>query len=618
MITSINLLQDIAENRFEKGELAKAENLFVQILEQIPDDGNASLGMADVAIERGQFTHAEALLGKVTSSIPENVNVLISLGRTYLGLNRSTDATTCLERAAVLEPNNPKVHRVLCEVFVSLQQFDKAIQHGNQATKLAPNDSKAFETLGNAFLEARLPGEALSCYEHALNINPDNWQTYANCGMAYVLMGNLEEARKVLTFSNALNPLEPAVTVPLASVLIDLGLHMEAGLLLDKLSVMMPQNAKVLYLSGMNAFNQGNLTNAVAQYIKALTLDEDNMDIRTRLGEALVKEGKTENAVTIYNQGLEKDPEHLLSYIQIARIALHQNQFEKAFEAIEAIQSHVVKQVDVPLWTGDKLNGRRLLLYGQFGLDELNLFSRLTNAIDKQDATILLKGTAPVQSLMSALSSVDQCLLPDDVPPKFDCHTSLEQLPTLLNLSPTDIAEVPGFSPKPRLLDHWRKNFQTTKMKVGIMWRKEVDEQPSIYRSVPLNALKPLAEMDDIQLYSFQTTCGKHELDDCGFNDKIRHVAELENSNLDERLAGVAALDLLISPDSFTVQIAAQAGVPVWVLLTTGPEWYYGTSGDHSIWLPSARLFRQSRLNGWDEVVESVVTALHEQISATT
>ena len=616
MITSINLLRDIALKRFEEGELAKAENLFIQILEQVPDDGNAMRGLADVAIERGDFRQAEALLGKVTAIMPENSAVLISLGRAYLGMKRTADSITCLDRAKILEPNNANVYCVLSEVFVSTRELDKAIQAGTRATTLNPNDAKAFETLGNAFLEARQPAEALGCYEHSLNINPDNWQVYANCGMAHVISGHLEEAKKLLTFSNALNPMDPAVTLPLASVLIDLGFYTEAGLILDKLVVMMPQNARALYLAGINAFHQGNLNKAIGNYIKALALDENNMEIRVRLGEALIKEGKTENALTIYNQAIEKSPDHLLSYAQIARLALFQNHLKKAFEAIESVQSLVASHVDVPLWTGDSLNERKLLLYSQFGVDELNLFARFINKIGESGSTVLLKGTPPVQSLMGELPGVDQCLLPDDEAPKFDCHAPLEQLPRLLNLSNTEIAETSGFIPNSERLARWKNSFQSDKFRVGIMWRKEIDEHPDIFRSIPLNSMKALAEIDEIQLYSLQTACGKEELDDCDFSESIRHVTALENTNLAERLAGAVALDLFISTDTYTAQVAAQAGFPVWVLLTTGPEWYYGASGDQTIWMPSARLFRQSHLNEWDEVVTTVVAALREKIAS--
>jgi hypothetical protein len=66
-----------------------------------------------------------------------------------------------------------------------------------------------------------------------------------------------------LTFSNSLNPMEPAVAQPLASVLIDLGEHTNAKLLLDRLATMMPQHPGVLALCGINDFRQVNLTDAI-------------------------------------------------------------------------------------------------------------------------------------------------------------------------------------------------------------------------------------------------------------------------------------------------------------------------------------------------------------------
>lgn len=618
MLTTVELLHQIAVDRFKIGAFAAAENLWLQILEQLPSETRAMHGLADVAIEQGQFAKAEELLGQLSVSIPENADVLVSMGRTHMGLQRYQDAVTCLERAAVLDPGSAKVQRVLSEMHLSEGNLDKAIDSATKATRLAPNDAESCRALGNAFLEARQPGEALSCYERLVAIKPDDWQAYANGGMAFILAGRLEDAEKTLTFSNSLNPMEPMVVLPLSSVLIDLGKYADAALLLDGLLAMSPHNPKVLTLCGINAYKRGNCNAAIGNFIKALALDEDNMELRLHLGEALIKEGKTENALTMYRQALGKDPDQLQSYVQIARIAFYQDQFGQAFETIAAMQPHVKanQATSAPLWDGTDLTGKRLLLYSQFGMDEFNLFIRFVNAMEKKGSATLVKCTKPVHSLATSLDGVDKCLLPEDQEVEFDCHSPLEHLPSLLGISDEDIAKVPGFTPDEDEAEVWRSTFQGSgKINVGIMWRKEIDELPAVYRSIPLGALAPLAELDDVQLYSLQTACGKDELDTCGFKEKIRHLAELENTHLAGRLVGVAGLDLLITPDTFTAQIAAQAGLPVWILLSTGPEWYYGFSRNQSVWLPSARLFRQNRLGAWGDVVTKVVEALREQMS---
>jgi hypothetical protein len=312
------------------------------------------------------------------------------------------------------------------------------------------------------------------------------------------------------------------------------------------------------------------------------------------LGEALIREGKTENALTVFNQLVEQLPGHLLSYAQVARINVGLNRFDEAIMVVESVQPHVSTSGTLPLWNNEPLGGKTLLLYSQFGLDEINLFSRFVNAIDKQGETIIIRGTPPTQALIASLPNVDECIASESDPVGVDFHSAIERLPGLLGLTPDTIGDVSGFPTDTENSDGIKNTFDgTDKKRVGIMWRKETDEKRDIFRSVPLAAFRTISEIPDIQLYSLQTACGKEELAGCMFQEKNIHISELENADLADRLAAVSHLDLLVTTDSFTGQIAVQAGLPAFVLLSTGAEWYYGFSGKRSAWLPSARLFRQ-------------------------
>ncbi|NNF76393.1 MAG: hypothetical protein HKN05_00050 [Rhizobiales bacterium] len=86
--------------------------------------------------------------------------------------------------------------------------------------------------------------------------------------------------------------------------------------------------------------------------------------------------------------------------------------------------------------------------------------------------------------------------------------------------------------------------------------------------------------------------------------------------NLDGLAAQMAALDLVITVDNSTAQLAGALGVPGWVLLHQLPDWRWGLRGDASEWYPSLRLFRQAAQGDWQGVIEQVCAELQAKEDA--
>ena len=124
-------------------------------------------------------------------------------------------------------------------------------------------------------------------------------------------------------------------------------------------------------------------------------------------------------------------------------------------------------------------------------------------------------------------------------------------------------------------------------------------------RSVPLELLAPLLDQDAV-FVSLQHGAEAHDLE--------RAVGRIKTfpratENLDHLAALIAALDLVVSVDNTTVQLAGALDHPVWVLLSASPEWRYGLSSETMPWYPSAKLFRQGGDRRWEPVISEVIAA---------
>ncbi|HEX9702663.1 MAG TPA: hypothetical protein VGA19_07400, partial [Rhodospirillales bacterium] len=67
--------------------------------------------------------------------------------------------------------------------------------------------------------------------------------------------------------------------------------------------------------------------------------------------------------------------------------------------------------------------------------------------------------------------------------------------------------------------------------------------------------------------------------------------------------------------DTATAHLAGALGVPVWVPLSTMPDFRWMLDRQDSPWYPTMRLFRQHRPGDWGPVFERIRKALHDEIS---
>jgi ADP-heptose:LPS heptosyltransferase len=88
-----------------------------------------------------------------------------------------------------------------------------------------------------------------------------------------------------------------------------------------------------------------------------------------------------------------------------------------------------------------------------------------------------------------------------------------------------------------------------------------------------------------------------------------------ELSDFAETAALVANLDLVVSIDSAPAHLAGALGRPTWVLLPFAPDYRWMLGREDSPWYPTMRLFRQSRVNDWQEPIARVRDVLRAQAS---
>jgi ADP-heptose:LPS heptosyltransferase len=153
-------------------------------------------------------------------------------------------------------------------------------------------------------------------------------------------------------------------------------------------------------------------------------------------------------------------------------------------------------------------------------------------------------------------------------------------------------------------------------LRIGLVWGGSPTFPHERWRSIPLEQLAPLTNLEGTTFYSLQMGPQASQVKQLA--SRV-HLIDLQDEQEDfaDTAAIVANLGLVISIDTSVAHLAGAMGKPVWVLLHKSPDWRWLLQREDSPWYPTARLFRQSTLGNWQDVVARVERELRELVAKT-
>jgi protein O-GlcNAc transferase len=185
-----------------------------------------------------------------------------------------------------------------------------------RSLKLQPKQHAAYSNLGNALLSKGLPREALASFESALRLKPDYVAALYNKGNALRELKRLEEA---LTTYDKVLQLQPD--------------HAAA---LNNRTLVLQEEVAALCAQGDQLQNQNQLAAALREYERALQIAPDSLAVLVNSGNALLRLGRPDLAITRYDHALQVGPDSVETLINRASALQDLNRHEEAAESFAA------------------------------------------------------------------------------------------------------------------------------------------------------------------------------------------------------------------------------------------------------------------------------------------
>lgn len=290
-----------------------------------PMSAYATLGLARLALVRGDASDALERLEQVAASAPRFGPAVRLLAAAYEARGRREDAQRALRLADRLPGYDPYVDPALdmlvresrSSTFL-LQQASSADLSLNaawreylirRALEFDPANADALFELAAVLRVLRRYDEALALLERHEQLAPGDFQVLADIGRCLSGLGRYPEAESVLR--RALAGLDDANTrYDLGFVLERGGRVSEAIAEYRRALERNPNHRDALNNLGVDLARVGELALAVRQFERLVAVDPDNPDAHANLGGVLLARGAREAAAGAFREALRLDPDH--------------------------------------------------------------------------------------------------------------------------------------------------------------------------------------------------------------------------------------------------------------------------------------------------------------------
>lgn len=461
-----------------------------------------------------------------------------------------------------------------------------------RALAAAPDYTAAWVNLGNLLQELDRPVPAEAAYRRALALRPADPATWTNLGNALRMQGRLDEASKAHRRAIAFDGRFAVAYANLAVVLKEKAEPAQAVKAFQQALALGGESAAIRAGLGDALRQLGDLPAAEAELRAALVLDPAEAEAWNSLGRVAEGLGQREDARQRYIHALDLSPGLASALYNLGRLELADGRLHSGwagyaarFRGNPAIRGRLLS---LPVWQGQQIADRRLLVWGEQGLGDQLMFATLYGALAERCLHLVIEVDARLVPLFTRAFPTATVRAPTPDPRDADYCVAAGDVAGHLWRQLGDVLPAPYLQPRSDLMTAWRHRLADlgAGLKVGICWRSatmNADREGSYFR---LSDLAPVASLPGVHLISLQRGTRLEAWDAAGF-DPV-HFPDLDlDDDLEGQAALIGALDLVITAPTAVGELAGALGTPVWRL---GPPDWTRLGTPVRPWFPTMRL----------------------------
>lgn len=394
-----------------------------------------------------------------------------------------------------------------------------------------------------------------------------------------------------------------------------------------------PENPDLINYDGMIESGLGNIDAALDCFKKIVTECPDQPEGWYNYAFMLSMKESYDEAEHAIDKALELNPHNVKFHFCRAFYLLGRKDYEQGWreyeyrlldpKRTEKLGKNFISLFNLPLekasrffWNGQDLKGKTVLALWDQGFGDTLMFARFIPELQKRGAKIAFLPQVELASLYAGVFEDVMILNEDNTKHGLEMDINhfclVGSLPLHLKWGEAELPLKEGYLKNDYPLNEALTNIiSSEKISVGLCWRGSGSHVNDLNRSMTLEDLEPLLEMEAVQYYSIQAGGDGEE---AVAHEKVIHLGG-EIKSFADTAAIMQNLDLVICVDTSVVHLAGTLGKEAWVMLPVNPDWRWGWEGERCDWYDSVRMFRQKELRNWKQVVGQIKTALVEKFA---
>jgi len=565
------------------GKTALADECFRDVLRADAQCLEALHRRVLIALESGRYSEAHQFISAALALDPDDPTTLTCLASYHRLRGENEQALRHYRRVGELCPHSAQAHLRLGEAEDTLGNREAAARSYRRALELEADSPEAHSKLADILRKQGIYAEALELCERAVALDPGRSDTYADLGLVLTDLKRLDAAAEAFERSVALNP----------------------------------NSARTAHFMGYYYQRCGDVRAAAESLRRSVKLDPGLYLAHVSLGSILNMMGEMAGAYESYENARALCPGSAELSFHLGLWHLGQGNFAQGWAGYEQRQEalELRKKFSQPQWKGEPLEGARIFLHAEQGLGDTLQAVRYVPLVAARGGEVTLAVPPRLHRLLEKTEGASRVITDGGAVVDFRWHCPLMSLPLAFA---TEMNTIPAKNPyvfaDPALVKVWGERMAAalqergergSTLRIGLAWDGDPKYCQNFRRRIPLEELAPLTFVEGTSFYTLQMGPSIEQVKQLGRRVNLIDLQD-EQKDLADAAAIVANLDLVISIDTSIVHLAGSMGKAVWVLLNNSPDWRWLLEREDSPWYPTARLFRQSTMGNWKEVISRV------------
>ena len=567
--------------------------------------------------QAGLTADAEAAFRRFLADAPRHYEALNQFGILLQRAGRLAEALALFDRA--IEADGGR-HQALANrgiVLSALGRLADAKASFEQAIALADDFVEAHAGRGQVLMRLGRAAEALAAFDVAVALRPGFVEAWCDRGVALAALDRFEEADGSYDRALALRPDFAEVWTNRSAALASLYRHADSLEACNRALALRPTHVEALANRAAALTHLGRPAEALADTETALAIRPGYFEALVNRANALLQLGRAEAAVVDLDRALEQQPDDPGARFNRGQMLLLLGRYAEGWRDNESRWGlkrfgGVRRDFPQPLWRGEDLAGRVILLHGEQGLGDTIQFCRYAPLVAARGGVVIIEAPASLVPLLASLPGVAGTVAFGATLPPFDLHCPMMSLPLAFGTTPATIPAPPVYLyADPGRVEGWAPELQEgAAPRIGLVWSGNAALQVDPSRFMRLDDALPLLGPGRT-FYALQKDVPVAEQALLAATPELHHLGA-RFGDWTDTAAVIAQLDLVITVDTSVAHLAAAMGKPTWLMLRAVADWRWGVGREESAWYPSARLFRQTAPGDWPGVVARVRGALAE------